>query len=128
MQWIDIHLAWRISWMRLQLRSERLRLRQYEREYRHLALFRVKYEFESIRQQRSHHQSHLLLGRVGLRRPRLNVEPVGHRPMGQLRLNQVYLIAHQIVSEGYIGHERKVRRGEEPAIRGVHVACVERKV
>src|SRR5580692_8706817 len=75
----------------------------------------VSGEFEAIREQRPHHQAHLIFGWIS-GSAGLNVEAIRHDPARQLRRKEAKLIAHQLVRKRDIRDEGPVRGGEQASV------------
>jgi len=120
----DARAARHIGGVRLELRPgfpSYARLGKYEGKHRDLTGLGVNRQFEAIRQQRPHHQAHLVFCAITIG-PRLDVEPVYHDPAQQLRYQRLTLIASQLVREKDIGDERLVRGREQASIGGIEVS------
>src|SRR6266436_2639675 len=74
---------------------------QSESEYGELPGFVVHRQFESVAEQVSQHQAHLVSGRIAVR-PCLDVKAIVNDPLRQLWHQELKLITSQFVSEIYV--------------------------
>jgi hypothetical protein len=80
-----------------------------------------------IRKQGLHHQAHLVLGGISLRRP-LNIETSGGYPGGQLRKQKKFLAVRDFVCEFDVHDQGKIKRSEVPSVGDVDIARSQGKI
>jgi hypothetical protein len=105
----------------LELRAELAGFGRHERHYRKLALLVAKPELEPLRQQSTHRQAHAVFARIACRAP-LNVVSLRLRPLRQLRVEVLNLIAVHLVGKRNVKEQRKSRRYEVAAVADVNIA------
>jgi hypothetical protein len=92
-------------------------------KYRDLLRLIPGVELKPLRQQRLHHQPHLILRieRGVAVRFRLNVKAIRRHPVGQLRAHSRPLVARNLIREENIVDQRQSTRRKPPARLGVNV-------
>ena len=106
--------------MRAELRSSPSRLGQLEIENGLRPLLGVRHELETVLEERAHHQTHLILGRLTIR-PRLNVEPLVVDPSRKVK----QITWSQPIGKAQVGDERLVGGAEPATVRGIRVSRAE---
>ena len=106
--------------MRAELRSGPSRPGQLEIENVLRPLLGVHHELETVLQERAHHQTHLILGRLTVR-PRFNVESLVVNPSREVQ----QVTRSQPICKPQVGDERLIGGAKPATVRCIRVSGAE---